>query len=69
MSEDNFTPREKYKIHSNILHASGIINDMLYSVHAAYKELGEAETNKILEAKLYSDSLHQVLKELNGLDG
>ena len=69
MSEDNFTPREKYKIHSNILRASAVINDVLQSVHAAYKEIGEAEANKILEAKLYSDSLHKVLKELNGIDG
>ena len=69
MSEDSFTPREKYKIHSNILRASGVINDMLYSVHAAYKEIGESEVGKVLEAKLYSDSLHKVLKELNGIDG
>lgn len=69
MSEDSFTPREKYKIHTNVLRASGIIKELLYTIHAAYKETGESEASKVLEAKLYSDSLHKALKELNGIDG
>jgi len=69
MSENNFTPKEKYKIHSNILSACCVISDMLRETAEAYKVSQQDEYSKVLEAKLYSDSLLKVLKELNGIDG